>query len=77
MIAYYGRHSCKQFIRGKPIRFGYKVYCLNTFGGYLIDFEKYQGKSVNNIDANDKAFGKADAPMIRLLSELGPKKLLP
>ena len=25
MIPYYGRHSTKQFIRGKPIRFGYKV----------------------------------------------------
>ena len=25
MVPYYGRHSSKQFIRGKPIRFGYKV----------------------------------------------------
>ena len=25
MVPYYGRHSCKQFIRGKPVRFGYKV----------------------------------------------------
>jgi DNA excision repair protein ERCC-6 len=25
----YGRHSCKQFTRGKPIRFGYKMWCLN------------------------------------------------
>lgn len=77
MIAYYGRHSCKQFIRGKPIRFGYKVWCLNTFSGYLVDFEVYQGKSVKNIDANDKAFGKAAAPMVRMLGELGQKKLVP
>jgi len=26
MIPYYGRHGCKQFIRGKPIRFGYKFH---------------------------------------------------
>ncbi|XP_030765498.1 piggyBac transposable element-derived protein 3-like [Sitophilus oryzae] len=25
MIPYYGRHGCKQYIRGKPIRFGYKA----------------------------------------------------
>lgn len=25
MIAYYGRHSSKQYIRGKPIRYGFKV----------------------------------------------------
>jgi len=28
MVPYYGRHSAKQFIRGKPIRFGYT--CLVT-----------------------------------------------
>ena len=26
MIPYYGHHSCKQYIRGKPIRFGYKCW---------------------------------------------------
>ncbi|KAF2882924.1 hypothetical protein ILUMI_23247 [Ignelater luminosus] len=30
IVAYYGRHSCKQFIRGKPIRFGYKIWCLSA-----------------------------------------------
>jgi len=25
MVPYYGRHSAKQYNRGKPIRFGYKV----------------------------------------------------
>ena len=36
MAPHYGRHSAKQFIRGKPIRFGYKLWCLNTPSGYLI-----------------------------------------
>jgi YD repeat-containing protein len=44
MVPYYGRHGCKQFIRGKPIRFGYKVWSLNTPLGYMIQFEPYQGK---------------------------------
>lgn len=42
MIKYYGRHGCKQFIRGKPIRFGFKVLCLNTRTGYLLAYELYQ-----------------------------------
>ena len=29
MVPYYGRHSSKQFIRGKPIRFGCKVNCFH------------------------------------------------
>ncbi|KAJ8867649.1 hypothetical protein PR048_031452 [Dryococelus australis] len=28
MVKYYGKRSCQQFIRGKPIRFGYNVWCL-------------------------------------------------
>ncbi|KAJ4442767.1 hypothetical protein ANN_04359, partial [Periplaneta americana] len=27
MMPYYGRHGCKQLIKGKPIRFGYKFWC--------------------------------------------------
>jgi len=45
MVAYFGRHGCKQFIRGKPIRFGYKVWSLNNPMGYLVNFEIYQGKN--------------------------------
>ena len=34
MVPYFGRHSCKMFIRGKPIRFGYKCWCLCGSNGY-------------------------------------------
>ncbi|GFR92646.1 PiggyBac transposable element-derived protein 3 [Elysia marginata] len=44
MIPYYGRHSAEQFIRGKPIRYGYKMWCLNTPDGYLFQSEPYQGQ---------------------------------
>jgi len=44
MIPYFGRHSAKQFIRGKPIRFGFKIWCLNTRLGYLVQCDPYQGK---------------------------------
>ena len=36
MIPYFGRHGSKQFLRGKPIRFGYKIWCLCDRLGYLI-----------------------------------------
>ena len=44
MCEYYGRHGCKQFLRGKPIRFGFKIWCGTTPLGYLVWFDPYQGK---------------------------------
>ncbi|XP_050301648.1 piggyBac transposable element-derived protein 3-like [Anthonomus grandis grandis] len=28
MVPYFGRHSCKMFIKGKPVRFGFKLWCI-------------------------------------------------
>ncbi|XP_036327532.1 uncharacterized protein LOC118740145 [Rhagoletis pomonella] len=36
MVPYYGGHSCKQFIRGKPIRWGYKFWVGATRLGYSL-----------------------------------------
>ena len=44
MEPYYGHHPSKQFLRGKPVRFGYKVWCLATSTGYLVKFTPYTGK---------------------------------
>jgi hypothetical protein len=33
MIPYYSHHSTKQFIYGKPIRFGFKVWALCASDG--------------------------------------------
>jgi hypothetical protein len=43
MIPYFGKHSAKQHIHGKPIRFGYKLWSLATSSGYLVQGEPYQG----------------------------------
>nr|CAI5857883.1 unnamed protein product [Callosobruchus analis] len=51
MEPYYGRHHMKQFIKGKPIRFGFRFWCLCTFDGYLVKFDVYTG-------AGDKVEGK-------------------
>ncbi|KAM9005544.1 piggyBac transposable element-derived protein 1 [Sarcophilus harrisii] len=35
-----------QFLNGKPIRIGYKIWCGATSQGYLVWFEPYQGEPV-------------------------------
>lgn len=78
MIKYFGKSSLKQFIRGKPIRFGYKAWSLNTSEGYLLDFEIYQGKSVSQDVEIEKIFGKAASPLIKMINSFHPSiKSLP
>ena len=43
IIPYFGRHSAKQFIKGKPIRYGFKVWALCTPCGSGVWFEAYNG----------------------------------
>ncbi|KAH9362367.1 hypothetical protein HPB48_018019 [Haemaphysalis longicornis] len=72
MIEYYDRHGCKQFIRGKQIRFGYKVWCLNAKNGYLANFEVYQGKQKDSGTSTqyEKELGIAAAPLLEMVYEL-------
>ncbi|XP_052822738.1 piggyBac transposable element-derived protein 3-like [Octopus bimaculoides] len=44
MISYYGGHRIKQFIRGKPIRWGYKGWVAASSLGYSYWIDLYQGK---------------------------------
>lgn len=49
MVRYYGHHYLKQFIRGKPIRFGFKqwlICCGQT--GYCFNVDLYEGKKPTN-----------------------------
>ena len=70
MVEYFGKHGCKQSIRNKPTRFGYKIWCQNSPSGYLITFEPYQGK-FSTIDSTDAAnkFGKCAATVLQLLNQ--------
>nr|XP_023012649.1 piggyBac transposable element-derived protein 3-like [Leptinotarsa decemlineata] len=47
MVPYFGRHGSKQFIKGKPIRWGYKLWTGTTSKGYIEWFEPYQGSTTN------------------------------
>ncbi|KAI4465930.1 transposase is4 [Holotrichia oblita] len=69
MMKYNGKHSCKQFIRGKPIRFGYKMWCLNSVTGYLANFDMYQGKNSKANTVYENHFGKCAAPLMSMIDE--------
>ncbi|XP_070762803.1 piggyBac transposable element-derived protein 3-like [Enoplosus armatus] len=50
MIEYFGRHGCKQFIRGKPIRFGYKIWSLASSSGFVHQMEPYAGSHTRLVE---------------------------
>lgn len=45
MVKYFGHHSAKQFIMGKPVRYGYRNWVLTSFDGYCYTFDIYCGKT--------------------------------
>ncbi|KRX12036.1 PiggyBac transposable element-derived protein 3 [Trichinella nelsoni] len=45
MVPYFGHHSCKMFIRGKPIRFGYKIWTMSSTNGYPYALKIYAGRN--------------------------------
>ncbi len=76
MVEYFGKHSCKQAIRNKPIRFGYKMWCQNTPSGYLISFDPYQGKTYKGNEETEKQFGKCASTVLHLLDQYSHEKKL-
>ena len=49
-VLYYGRHSCKQFIRAKLIRFGFKLWVSVSATGVPYKIEMYQGRTNQGSD---------------------------
>lgn len=56
MVKFFGRHSSKQYIKGKPVRFGYKNWMLCSSTGYCYAFDTYCG-------AKNNTNGVADLPL--------------
>lgn len=71
MIPYFGRHGCKQYIRGKPVRFGFKAWSLNTPLGYQLSFEIYQGTNPR-IPKEYSVVGLNAAPLLYFIDTLPP-----
>ena len=68
MISYFGRHGVKQFLRGKPIRFGVKMWCLCDCLGYLVQCDPYQGAC----ETYGKELGVGASVILNLVSKLPP-----
>ena len=67
MIPYFGHHHFKQFIRGKPIRFGFKVWCLCDESGFLYAFDIYTVKDTP-LHEDQKLVGLGGAVVKTLLA---------
>lgn len=65
MVPYFGKHSAKMFIKGKPVRFGFKLWCLASADGYLFHFIPYSGKS-----DKERVFGLGGEVITSLLGQL-------
>lgn len=66
MIPYYGKHYAKQYIRGKPIRFGFKNWALISANGCMGQFDIYMGKTA---ECTPKGFGVGGDKVLDLLSK--------
>ncbi len=70
MIEYYGRHGCKQCIRNKPVRVGFKAWCINSRLGYLTVFDIYQDSSYGSTGEYEGKFGKGGGTLLVLFDKL-------
>ncbi|XP_068231946.1 piggyBac transposable element-derived protein 3-like [Palaemon carinicauda] len=70
MIEYFGRHRCKHCIRNKPVRFGFKAWCLNSPLGYLATFDVYQGTAFGLNRHYEERFGKGGGTLLILFEKL-------
>lgn len=69
MIPYFGRHGCKQFIKNKPVRFGYKAWVLATRLGYCVYTDLYCGRD----QSFDQEVGLGGSVVLKLTSKLSEK----
>ena len=44
-------HLCKMFMKGKPVLFGFRAWCMCSSEGYLFQFLPYTGRD-ENVDAD-------------------------
>ena len=51
MVPYFGRHGCKQYMRNKPVKFGYKFWVAATPLGSANQCYPYAGNN-ENYDSN-------------------------
>ncbi|CAI6345494.1 unnamed protein product [Macrosiphum euphorbiae] len=70
MIVFKGRSSMKQYNPMKPIKRGYKIWCMSDQNGYIKKFKIYQGKD-EQVSDEFKHFGLGE----RIVLQMSKKKL--
>ena len=71
MVPYFGCRGCKQYMRNKLVKFGYKYWVAVTLIGYAILFYPYAGKD-ENYDSNLGLGGSVIATLAeKLPSQVG------
>ncbi|XP_018013422.1 piggyBac transposable element-derived protein 4-like isoform X2 [Hyalella azteca] len=73
IIKFKGRSSLKQYNPLKPIKRGYKVWCLADDEGYVYDFDIYAGKSTSQIPCRGASLGLEADVVLKLTEKLHGK----
>ena len=75
MVQYYGRHSSKQRIVGKPFRMDYKIWVLAQNNSYVLQFYPYHGAKRKNLTRKSAtSWGLDETIVIELLCPLPPEE---
>ncbi|KAK3881612.1 hypothetical protein Pcinc_011469 [Petrolisthes cinctipes] len=69
MIPYFGRHPTKQFIRGKPVRWGYKAWVAADPNSYAFHISIYQGRGGDKTKSNVN-YGLGGTVVLDILDKL-------
>ena len=70
MVRYYGHHYLKQFIRGRPVRFGFKqlaICCSRS--GYCYQMQVYEGKG-KDLEENENVPGLGAHVVMKMMKVL-------
>ena len=71
MVAFKGKHSIKQYIRGKPNPWGFKLWGRAGASGILYDFDMYQGSTA---EKTEMSLGLSADVVMKLASTLESDK---
>ena len=67
MVPYYGRHGDKQYTRGKPVRFGFKLWAICTSDGFLYHAEPCCG---SHTKVTDIGFGLGGNVVLQMIEKV-------
>lgn len=71
MVPYFGRHSCKMYIKGKPVRFGFKQWCICSSDGYVYKFIPYAGATPKKEKSNLGMGGEVVVELLSIVDDPG------